>query len=58
MIRAYKAAVIPTEYRVGDKVEVSTDALPVRCPSTVSEKLQPKYIGPFTVLNVNRSPPP
>jgi hypothetical protein len=52
MIRARKAALYPTEYKVGDKVKVSTDALPVRCPSTVSEKLQPKYIGPFTVLDV------
>jgi hypothetical protein len=52
MIRAHKAASYPTEYKVGDKVKISTDALPVRCPSTVSEKLQPKYIGPFTVLGV------
>jgi transposase InsO family protein len=43
MIRAHKAASFPTEYKVGDKVKVSTDALPVRCPSTVSPKLQPKY---------------
>ena len=53
MIRAHKAAAIPTEYKVGDRVKVSTNALPVRCPSTVSEKLQPKYIGPFTVLSVD-----
>ena len=29
MIRARKAAAIPTEYRVGDEVKVSTDAM--RC---------------------------
>ena len=34
-------------------MKVSTNALPVRCSSTVSEKLQPKYIGPFTVLSVD-----
>jgi hypothetical protein len=52
MIRAHKAASFPTEYKIGDQVKDSPDALPARCPSTVSQKLQPKYIGPFTVLNV------
>jgi hypothetical protein len=36
----------------GDKVEDSTSSLPVRCPSTTSETFQLKYIGPFTVLDV------
>jgi hypothetical protein len=52
MIRARKAAPYPTVYKKGDKVKVSTSSLPVRCASTTSEKLQPKYIGPFTVLDV------
>ena len=52
MIRAHKASPYPTEYQVGDLVKVSTSALPVRSTSTASDKLQPKYIGPFTVLDV------
>jgi hypothetical protein len=53
MIRAHKASTSPHEYRVGDKVKVSTRVLPIRCTSTTSLKLHPKYIGPFTVLDVD-----
>jgi hypothetical protein len=47
-IRARRSEFVP-EYQVGDLVKVSTCVLPLRCSSTQRAKLQPKYIGPFTV---------
>ena len=51
IIGTHKAAAIPTEYQVLP-VKIST-AAPVQCLSTDSKELQPKYIGPFPVLNVH-----
>jgi hypothetical protein len=48
MIRARRSEFVP-EYQVGDLVKVSTRVLPLRCSSTQHAKLQPKYIGPFTI---------
>jgi hypothetical protein len=48
MIRARRFEFVP-EYQVGDLVKVSTRVLPLRCSSTQRAKLQPKYIGRFTI---------
>jgi hypothetical protein len=48
MIKARHSEYMPS-YQPGDLVKVSTRVLPLRCSSTQKAKLQPKYIGPFTV---------
>lgn len=51
MLRAHRTIGTPHVYRSGDFVKVSTRVLPMRSTSTQVPKLQPKYIGPFTVLS-------
>lgn len=52
MMKARKSAASTPAFKVGDKVKVSVAALPLRCPSTQSEKLQQKYLGPYSVIEV------
>jgi hypothetical protein len=52
MMKARKSAASIPAFEVGDKVKVSVDVLPLRCPSTHSEKLQQKYLGPYVVTGV------
>ena len=50
--REFPAVISSHEYAPGDLVEVSTRVLPVRCSTTQSAKSLPKYIGPFSVVEV------
>jgi hypothetical protein len=52
MMKARKSAASTPAFKVGDKVKVSIAVLPLRCPSTHSEKLQQKYLGPYLVTEV------
>lgn len=52
MMKARKAVAVTPAFAVGDQVKVSEEALPLRCPSTQSEKLQQRYLGPFTVVEI------
>jgi hypothetical protein len=52
MIKARISAASSRTYAVGDQVKVSTRVLPLRVASTQFEKFQPKYLGPFTVVEI------
>ena len=52
MIVAHKAAISSHVYAPGDLVNVSTRVLPVRCSTTQTANVLPKYIGPFSVVEV------
>jgi hypothetical protein len=49
MIKAAKASPNAFEYKVGDLVKISTRTLEPQAPDSQVKKLQPKYLGPFTV---------
>jgi hypothetical protein len=49
MIKAAKASPNAFEYKVGDLVKISTRTLEPQTPDSQVKKLQPKYLGPFTV---------
>lgn len=51
MIRARKASAIEHKYAVGDFVNVSTHALPLRRTTSQVDKLCQKYIGPFKIVS-------
>jgi hypothetical protein len=49
MINAAKESPNAYEYKVGDLIQISTRTLEPQCPDSQVEKVQPKFLGPFTV---------
>jgi hypothetical protein len=50
MLRAHKKGLVSHPYKLGDLVKVSTEHLMVRAASTQRPKLQPRYVGPFEII--------
>jgi hypothetical protein len=50
MLRAHKKGIVSYDYKKGDQVKVSTEHLTPRGASTQRPKLQPRYVGPFEVM--------
>jgi hypothetical protein len=50
MLRAHKKGAVSYEYKLRDQVKVSTEHLVRRAASTQRSKLQPRYVGPFEIV--------
>lgn len=50
MLRAHRKGTVSHDYKPGDQVKVSTGHLTPRTASTQQAKLQPRYVGPFEVI--------
>ena len=52
MLKARKAAAKKPAFKFGDKVVVSERVLPLRAASTRSATLRPRYLDPYTVIEI------
>jgi transposase InsO family protein len=50
MLRAHKKGLTSYDYKPGDQVKVSTEHLVPRAASTQRPKLQPRFVGPFEII--------
>jgi hypothetical protein len=50
MLRAHKKGTVSHTFSPGDQVKVTTEILSVKGAGSQKPKLQPRYVGPFTVL--------